>query len=350
MRSQCCPGHNALTSLLSSGKGDVPIGKTRNFGQYRLERTLGHGAMGAVYLAEHEETHEQVALKILPTTVGANSEYARRFVTEARLAAQIDHPGVVRVLDFGKAKGHYYLAMDYVEGETARARIRRQKKMDWREAAAIAIQVAEGLAEAARQGIIHRDIKPENILLDHGGRAMIADLGLAKEMGVQEHLPSDTSLGTPDYMSPEQVNNSEMVDLRSDIYSLGASLFHMVCGKAPYTGHSAYEVMVMHVAGELPSPKKYAPDLARDVCDVMRKMMARDAEDRYQDYEELLSDLNALLAGAPVAAEEFDEESLLSANGSSQNGLAHRHRPKLIWAAVVAAVGVLVYLLLASPF
>ena len=108
------------------------------------------------------------------------------------------------------------------------------------------------------------------------GRAGIADLGLAKEIGVTEQLPSDTSLGTPDYMSPEQVNNSETVDLRSDIYSLGATLFHMICGKAPYTGHSAYEVMVMHVAGELPSPKKYRPDLPRDVCDVMRKMMARD--------------------------------------------------------------------------
>ncbi len=117
-------------------------------------------------------------------------------------------------------------------------------------------------------------------------------------------------------MSPEQVNNSEEVDFRTDIYALGASLFHMVCGKAPYTGRSAYEVMVKHVSATLPTPKKYVPDLPHEVADVMRKMMARDPEDRYQSYEELIADLKALLAGAPVKAEKFDEESMLARNGN----------------------------------
>jgi serine/threonine protein kinase len=209
--------------------------------------------------------------------------------------------------------------------------------------------VAEGLRSAYRQGIIHRDIKPENILIDARGRARIADLGLAKEMDAIEPLPSDTSLGTPDYMSPEQVANSETVDFRSDIYSLGATLFHMVCGRAPYTGRSAYEVMVKHVSADLPSPLKYVPELPVPVRDVMRKMMARDPDDRYASYDELISDLWALQQGKPVKAAEFDNESMLSGNGAPQE-VSPSTADRVVWAALaggtlVASVTVLLYLL-----
>ncbi len=323
----------------------MPDGKI--FAGYRLKRLLGHGAMGAVYLAEDEQSGEQVAVKILPTAIASNGEYTRRFLTEARVAQQIDHPNVVHVRDFGKHGGHDYLVMDYVDGANCKARISRRGKLDWRRAVEITIQVAEGLAAAAEQGILHRDIKPENILIDGEGRARIADLGLAKEEGVSEPLPSDTSLGTPDYMSPEQVSNSETVDFRADIYSLGASLFHMICGKAPYTGRSAYEVMVKHVFSSLPSPRKYVPDLPQEVCDVMRKTMAQDPDDRYASYEALLADLRALLAGEPVSASDFDKESLLGSNG--QNGVGAptgAWRYVLLAVPVLAAAGGLAYYLL----
>jgi serine/threonine-protein kinase len=324
--------------------------KTRKFGGYILKRTLGHGANGTVFLAANEDGEPDVALKVLPKGAATNGEYARRFLTEARLASHLDHPNIVKVRGYGKQEGRYYMAMDYVDGESCKARIVRQKRLDWKEAVDIAVQVTDALEAALQESIIHRDVKPENILLDRAGRVRVADLGLAKDMSSVEPLPSDTSLGTPDYMSPEQVNNSETVDFRSDIYSLGATLFHMICGKAPYTGRSAYEVMVKHVSAELPSPLNYVPDLPRGACDVMRKMMARGPTDRYQSYEELRVDLQALLAGGPVGAREFHDESLLSVNGGRGSAGARRLRRKLLWIAVgavplLAAVGSAIYFL-----
>ena len=294
----------------------MPENLTSQLGNYELKRAIGQGGGSVVYLAEEKTTHRNVAIKLLPVVAALNAEYTRRFLNEARLATQLDHPNIVHVYDYGRDNGHFYLVMQYVDGPTVRARIAREGRLPWQDAVKVAIQVAEGLAAGAREGIIHRDVKPDNMLLDSSGGAYIADLGLAKEEGATGPLPSDTSLGTPDYMSPEQVNNSEEVDFRTDIYALGASLFHMVCGKAPYTGRSAYEVMVKHVSAQLPTPKKYAPELPHEVADVMRKMMARDPEDRYQSYEDLIADLKALLEGAPVKAEQFDEESMLARNGN----------------------------------
>ena len=329
----------------------MPETKARRFAGYILRSVLGHGSMGIVYLAESESTHKTAALKILSTTVGTKREYARRFLTEARLATQLDHPNIVKVHDYGVDRGHYFITMEYVDGPNCKARIAEKGPFPWREAVEMAIHAAEGLHAAAREGIIHRDIKPENIIIDSEGRARITDLGLAKEADVMEPMPKDTSLGTPDYMSPEQVNNSETVDFRSDIYSLGATLFHMITGRAPYTGHSAYEVMVKHVSAKLPSATRYVPDLPREVGDVMRKMMARNPDDRYQDYDSLIGDLKALLADKPVMASTFDDESLLGKNGANGNGAqaAARSR-KLLWVAaavlpLLGAIGALVYLM-----
>ncbi len=321
------------------------------FGNYVLKRELGRGVMGTVYLAEDTVSHEDVAIKVLSASVAVNGEYTRQFLTEARLGTQLHHPNTVSVRDYGKENGHYYLTMEYVDGRSCKAKIHAQKRLDWPEAVQIATQAAEGLAAATAQGIIHRDIKPENILIEKKGRVRITDLGLAKEVDVIQPAPSDTSLGTPDYMSPEQVQHSERVDFRSDIYSLGATLFHMICGKAPYTGRSAYEVMVKHVSAALPSPLKYVPDLPQNVCDVMRKMMARDPDDRYQSYDELIADLEALPAGNPVSAAQFRDESMLGINsGNSQHASASPDR-KLLWIAaavpILAGLGVLVYFLVA---
>ena len=324
----------------------MPDEQERRFGNYVLVRQIGQGGMGTVWQARDDASGLDVALKILSVGIATNEEYTRRFLTEARLASQLNHPNIVRVHDYGRKRGHYYLAMGYVDGENCKARIARQARLRWREAVDITVQVAEGLHAADKEGVIHRDIKPENILIDREGHVSITDLGLAKEMDVVTPMPSDTSLGTPDYMSPEQVNNSETVDFRSDIYSLGASLFHMVCGKAPYTGFSAYEVMVKHVVADLPSPRKYVPNLPTPVCDVMRKMMAARPSDRYATYEDLLADLRALQKGKPVAARGFHDESLLGANGNH----ARKSRKKLALAAAIAvpilgAIALIVYYL-----
>jgi len=320
---------------------------SRRIGSFRLRHMIGQGTAGVVYLAEEEDTGQKVALKVLPGSAAANGEYTRRFLNEARLAQQVDHPNVVRVRDFGQDNGRYYLAMEHVEGESCKAKLMREGRLDPYEAVQITLQVAEGLAAALQQGIIHRDIKPENILIDKDGRVRIADLGLAKKQGVIEPQPGDTSLGTPDYMSPEQVNNSESVDFRSDIYSLGATLFHLVSGKAPYTGGSAYEVMVKHVNSSVPSIHAHVPDLPQGFCDVMREMMAQHPDDRYQSYEELIGDLRALLAGGPVTAQRFDKESLLrkNGNGGRTEGGANLRRYLAIALAALSLICLLFLLL-----
>ncbi|MFW6189310.1 MAG: serine/threonine-protein kinase [Planctomycetota bacterium] len=310
----------------------MPENEAHTLGGYALKEVIGHGGLGTVYLATDEASGKQVAVKLLPATAALTSEYSDRFYTEARLATQIDHPNIIRVFDYGRDEGHLYLVMEYVDGPSCRARIGKRGKLPWREAVDIARQVARGLAAGAEQGIIHRDVKPDNILIDSNGRARLADLGLAKDEDTIQPLPSDTSLGTPDYMSPEQVANSEEVDFRTDVYALGATLFHMVCGKAPYTGRSAYAVMVQHVTARLPSPLKYTPDLPRDVVSVMRKMMARDPDGRYQSYRALIADLDALLADEPIEAAEFHDESMLAnnGNGEARAGLLSRLK-QVLW-------------------
>jgi serine/threonine-protein kinase len=221
------------------------------------------------------------------------------------------------------------MVMEYVDGPSCRARINRQGKLPWRDAADIASQAARGLAEGLRNGVIHRDVKPANILIDERGEVRVADLGLAihqdgvadlglavhqdegADLGLAVHQdegadlglaaqrgsepaePRGSCAGTPEYMSPEQIE-SRPVDFRSDIYSLGATLFHMVCGSPPYTGRSAYEVMRQHLSGPLPPPRDYTPELPPRLVGAIEKMLAREPEDRYQSYEELIADLEAL--------------------------------------------------------
>jgi serine/threonine-protein kinase len=190
--------------------------------------------------------------------------------------------------------------------------VERQGKLDWRRATEITAQVAEGLEYAASKGIIHRDVTPGNIILDADGTARITDLGLAKETAadVTGLTRSGASLGTPYYMSPEQINSARDVDFRADIYSLGATLYHMVCGTVPYTG-TTFEVMTKQVRQPLPSPKMHTPELPDALCDVLRKMMAKAPEDRYANYDQLKKDLGNLLEGKRVSAEGFSDQSMV---------------------------------------
>jgi serine/threonine protein kinase len=285
-------------------------------GRCRIDEKIGEGGMGSVYRGTHTTLDMPVAVKVLPKHIDLKDpEYSQRFSREARIAARLRHPNLVAVHDYGVEGQYYYLIMDYVEGPTCSDEVQRLGRLEWRQAVDIAEQVARGLEYAASKGIIHRDVTPGNIIIDADGTAKITDLGLAKETTADATglTRSGASLGTPYYMSPEQINSARDVDFRTDIYSLGATLYHMVCGKVPYTG-TTFEVMTKQVRQPLPSPKNHVPELPDDLCDIIRKMMAKSSQDRYQSYEELRQDLRALLEGAEVSATGFRDQSMVTAD------------------------------------
>ena len=285
------------------------------FGKCVLERKIGEGGMGAVYLARHQTLDIPVAVKVLPPDLSSRDpRFTQRFVREARLASQLRHPNIVSVLDAGAEGRYHYLVMEYVDGPTSRQKVAQEGKFPWPQAVQIIRQVADGLGYAARKGIIHRDVTAENIMLDSDGVARITDFGLARDVASKGEgvTQTGTSLGTPYYMSPEQINSAKDVDFRSDIYSLGITLYHLVCGRVPYTGTS-FEIMSKHVHTPLPSPKMHTPDLPDDVCDVIGKMTAKKPQDRYQSYGELCKDLDRLHKNEQVSAAGFQDASTVEA-------------------------------------
>jgi len=316
----------------------------RVLGRCRLKEKVGEGAMGVVYLAEHATLQIPVAVKVLSERVvrEGGRRGALRFIREARIAARLHHPNIVRVYDCGRQGELYYLVMDYVEGESCLGRIEREGRYPWREAVRIARAVAEGLQSAAEQGVIHRDIKPGNILIDARGVPRITDLGVAKiSAGAGSYATvSESMLGTPYYISPEQAKDARNVDLRSDIYSLGATLYHMICGEPPFDGNSIYEVVNKHIKEPVPSPREWVAELPQGVCDVIARMMAKRPEDRYQDYGELITDLTRVLNDRPVLARGSEQrlrtQALLAARSLAELRGGKALRPDEIDARPVA--------------
>ena len=274
------------------------------YGKCRIEREIAHGAASTVYLAWHEALQISVALKVIRKQEGLqDSSLSRRVMREAHIAAQLTHPNIMRIYDCGETEDAYYLVLEYIEGKNCHEKLDEDGAFEWREAASIIRQAAEGLRHAHQRGVIHRDLKPQNIMIDGEGNARIADLGLAKVAAPGK--PSETLggdvLGTAYYMSPEQVRQPGEVDFRSDIYSLGATLYHMVTGLPPFDAPTPFEVMAKHLDVPITSPREKKPDLPEGLCALIMRTMAKDPHERHQSYEELIGELDALLGGEPVA-------------------------------------------------
>jgi eukaryotic-like serine/threonine-protein kinase len=280
-----------------------PQHEPRNLGDYRILRRLGEGGMGAVYLAYHEREGKQVALKVLPDALASNQAYVDRFYREARSGAALNHPNIVRCIDASQDRltGKHYLVLEFVDGISALALLEKGSPLAVGDAVHIALDIARGLEHAHSRNIVHRDIKPDNILITRSGVAKLSDLGLAKRTDEISHLTATRQgFGTPHYMPYEQALNARHADARSDIYALGATLYHLVAGEVPFPGVNHLDVMDKKNVGTFPPASIHNPRVTAQLDEILDRMMARDPDARYQTASELIVDLERSRLASPV--------------------------------------------------
>jgi hypothetical protein len=258
--------------------------------------------MSSVFRARHADTGLTVAVKILPRSLARNATLLQRFLREAKNAEKLQHPNIVAIFDRGMEDGRYYLVMEYVSGGDLLDRVRLGGAMPWWEAVDVIRQTAEALRYASAMGLIHRDVKPANLLMTAQGRVKVADLGLALHIEEEdERVTRDgTTVGTVDYMAPEQARDSRAASARSDIYSLGCTFYFLLTAMPPYPQGDISEKLRMHATAPVPDVRDLAPRVPEAVAAVVKKMMAKQADRRYADYDALLAALDEL----PIAAEE----------------------------------------------
>ena len=278
----------------------VPTSRTAPgviIGDFIIIREIGRGGMGIVYLAHQISLDRPAALKILADSYAKNAEFVVGFIKEARAAAKLNHPNIVQAYAVGDDDGIFYFAMEHVNGETMKNILAKKKVLPVDQAIDIVRQIAEALDYAwQEEKLVHCDIKPENIMLTSGGRAKLADLGLAKVGNENIIDQGETVMGTAYYISPEQMTGGAL-DNRTDIYCLGATFYHFLTGRFPYTGSSLSEIAQQHVDGTLVPPSQVNPDIPENVSLVVVKMMAKDPADRYQSAGELAEDLANIKRG-----------------------------------------------------
>lgn len=332
------------------------VGET--ISHYRIVQKLGRGGMGEVYLAEDKHLGRKVAIKFLPAEVATNENARQRQVREAQTAATLDHPNICAIYEVGQDAGHSFIVLQYIEGETLAARLKRQLP-DLRDALAIAAQVAEALNEAHARGIIHRDIKPENIMITTRGQVKVLDFGLAKtvrdpglvepdaETGTLLSIPG-MMLGTVPYMSPEQVRGEDL-DCRSDIFSFGIVLYELLSGRRPFEAKSTAEVISAILTREPPAISRSSLGHSGSAEErLIRKCLEKDAAQRYQTMGDLISDLGQIRReydsgqiSVPADASPLKPKKTVADGGWRRLRIS---KPALILMAVALVVAAAVYL------
>lgn len=275
------------------------------FGNYVIEDELGRGGMGVVLKARHKRMQRHVAIKVLSAKLVKDAGAIARFQREVVAAAQLTHTNIVGAFDADEVNGQHILVMEFVPGRDLSSVIKQQGQLTVEQAVDCVVQAARGLEFAHKRGVIHRDIKPANLLLDQNGIVKILDMGLARfsdsaDVGTQAELTgSGTIMGTVDYMSPEQAMSTKSADARSDIYSLGITLYYLLTGEPAYQGDSLMARMMAHANQPIPDLRRTRPDVPASVQAVFAKMVAKRPEDRYQSMTAVLADLKHCLSEAP---------------------------------------------------
>lgn len=311
---------------------------------YKLVGVLGAGAMAKVYKAKQLSLDRMVAIKVLPRKFTQSPQFIERFYAEGRAAAQLNHPNIVQAFDVGKAGEYHYFVMEYVEGRTVHDDIVARKRFNDLDAVDIVIQTAEALVHAHEKGLIHRDVKPKNVMITTQGVVKLADMGLARAISDKEAAEAEAgkAFGTPYYISPEQIRGEVKIGPPADIYSLGATLYHMVTGAVPFDGKSPSDVMHKHLKAELVPPDQANPKVSPRVAEVIEMMMAKDPRKRYQSCRDLIGDLKAVRRGQdpPMAHRDLgglDLASLAKAEAAAPAQIAENK-------AVALDKGVNIYL------
>ncbi|MHC4503852.1 MAG: protein kinase domain-containing protein, partial [Planctomycetota bacterium] len=278
----------------------VETGAVRMVGGYEIVARLGRGGMGTVYKARKLDSGEYVALKILPPSL-ASEDLVARFRREAEITQGLSSDNIVGCVEFGfdKKRRCHFCALEFVKGEDLARRIKRKGKLPEAEAIGIATQMTMALEHAHHNGLVHRDVKPANIMVTRDRKALLLDLGLARPTSQEDVrlTQSGAFVGSASYASPEQARGSDEVDIRSDIYSLGATVYHVVTGSAPFEGETMLAVLQSQISGTVPWPAEITPELSEGLCRVIAKMMAKSPDDRYQTPDDLHRDLDLVAAG-----------------------------------------------------
>jgi serine/threonine-protein kinase len=270
------------------------------FGAYRVLELIGTGGMGRVYRAVDEALQREVALKTLLPALAADSEFVARFTREARAAASLNHPNITQVYATGQEGAIPYFAMELIRGRSLEAVARQGGSLEPTVAAGYVMQAAAGLRHAAQKGLIHRDIKPSNLMLTEDGQVKVTDFGLAKAARAETQLTATGEvLGSPGYISPEQAQGQPL-DARSDIYSLGATFFHLITGRLPFQAPTAVAMILKHMNEPLRSPRALNAAIPFPIAAIIQKMMAKNPTERFQDYDALLRELERAVADVRV--------------------------------------------------
>ncbi|MBI5686760.1 MAG: serine/threonine protein kinase [Verrucomicrobia bacterium] len=309
-------------------------------GNYQLLNPIGSGGMGTVYKAFDSTLQRFVAVKLMKKELAANAQFVADFTREARAAASLNHPNIAQILSFGQtdeANGQYYIVMELLEGGSLDHMIETHKRVAELDVLNIGIQVASALKAAYQRGVIHRDIKPGNILFNSESQAKVVDFGLAQFAGAEEEKKQEEGIwGTPYYISPEKLSG-EREDFRSDIYSLGGTLFHALAGRAPFEANSATEVVLKHLREPALSLKTFAPDICDQTMHAIGCMLRKSREDRYPSYEELIDDLEEAKRAA-VAHQREVADRKRKPQARAGVVVAKPKAPSGSWKSVVATV------------
>jgi len=309
--------------------------------RYEIIEELGKGGMGNVYRVEDTKTKEEIALKLIKPEIASDKKTIERFRTELTTARRIRHKNVCGMYDLGEQKGTYFITMEFVPGEDLKSFIRRSKRLSIPSAISIAQQVCEGLEEAHRLGVVHRDLKPSNVMVDKEGNARIMDFGIARSIKAKGITGTGVMIGTPEYMSPEQVEGKE-TDQRSDIYSLGVILYEMVIGRVPFEGDTPFSVGIKHKSEIPKDPKELNAQIPEDLCHVILRCLEKDKEQRYQSAAEVRSELKNIEKGIPTTEKVLPKRKPITSKEITVTlGLKKLFIPALVVIALVILVVVI---------
>ena len=286
------------------GLAQEPMPET--IGDYIVERELGSGGMGTVYLGKHRETQNLAAVKMLPASLARQEGLVHRFNREIEAMKKFQSPHIVELYESGQDHSTFYYAMEYVNGETITDRITREKRIPWREVIEMGVQICHALKAAHNAGIIHRDLKPSNLLIDQDGQIKLTDFGIAQVFASNKLTVTGGVLGTAEYMSPEQAQGKR-ANKQSDIYSLGAVLYVMLTGRPPFTGKTTLDICQKHRFAQFDSPKRIVPEIPHWLDEIVCKCLEKKPEDRYPDAYVLSLRLKEVPAKVDLSqAEDFE--------------------------------------------